>query len=175
MTILVGIDTDLGPFSVALETEKAPVTAANFLRYVDGGHIAGMTAYRIVTLDNQPRETVHKIEVVQWGVPPVDNAYAHVFPTIAHEPTSVTGLQHKHLTLSMARFAPGTAGAGFFICIGDQPALDHGGGRNPDGLGFAAFGQVVSGEDVVRSIFGRAQRDSESLATPVQFTGARRL
>lgn len=174
MNTLVEIETELGRFTLRLEDEKAPLTVANFLQYVDGGHVQDMTAYRVVTLGNQPPETVHKIEVVQWGREAKDMAYADLLPPVAHEPTSVTGLRHENMTISMARFAPGSAGAGFFICIGDQPELDEGGGRNPDRLGFAAFGKVVDGEQTVRAIFGRAGA-TELLDQPVRFRGAKRL
>lgn len=174
MSTLIDIETELGSFTLALEADKAPITTANFLAYVDGGLIGGMTAYRIVTLANQPATIEHKIEVVQWGAPPVNESYENAFPTIAHEPTSVTGLRHKHLTISMARFALGTAGAGFFICIGDQPELDDGGRRHPDGTGFAAFGQVVEGEDTVLAIFGRAAENSDHPENPVRFLGGKR-
>ncbi|WP_323013154.1 peptidylprolyl isomerase [Devosia sp.] len=173
MTVTVEIQTELGTFALALEEAAAPITVANFLAYVDGGFMRDMSAYRIVTLQNQPAETVHRIEVIQWGWRPSNPALQQPFPAIAHEPTSKSGLRHKHLTLSMARDAPGTAGGGFFICIGDQPELDEGGRRNPDGAGFAAFGRVVEGEDVIAAIFARAE-DKEYVDHPVQFLGAQR-
>lgn len=174
MSTLIDIETELGRFTLALEADKAPITTANFLAYVDGGFIEGMTAYRIVTMANQKATTEHKIEVVQWGERPVNESYESAFPTIAHEPTSVTGIRHKHLTISMARFALGTAGAGFFICIGDQPELDEGGRRHPDRAGFAAFGQVVEGEATVLAIFGRAAENSDQPDNPVRFLGGKR-
>ena len=174
MSTLIDIETELGSFTLALEADKAPITTANFLAYVDGGLIEGMTAYRIVTMANQPATTAHKIEVVQWGEQPVNERYDSALPTIAHEPTSVTGIRHKHLTISMARFALGTAGAGFFICIGDQPELDEGGRRHPDGAGFAAFGQVVEGEATVLAIFGRASETTDQPENPVRFLGGKR-
>ena len=174
MTTLIDIETELGNFTLALEEDKAPITVANFLAYVDGGHVKGMTAYRIVTKGNQPAGTEHRIEVVQWGYRAENGAYADLFAPIAHEPTSLTGIRHENMTISMARFAPGSAGAGFFICIGAQPELDEGGRRNPDLQGFAAFGKVSEGEDVVRAIFAKAEPDSEQPAVPVQFLGATR-
>jgi len=173
VTIPVRIETELGAFTIAVDAERAPITAANFLAYVDGGHLDNATAYRIVTLANQPAETVHKIEVVQWGMRTADEKPAP-FPTIAHETTEITGLCHKHMTISMARLAPGTAASEFFICIGDQPSLDFGGMRNPDGQGFAAFGSVVEGEDAVMAIFGKAEAGSEYPAAPVRFLKAER-
>ena len=173
MTVHVAVETELGPFTLALDEVRAPVTTANFLAYVDGGHLDGATAYRIVTLANQPADTRHKIEVVQWGFHASDERPAP-FPPISHEPTSVTGLRHQHMTLSMARFAPGSAGSEFFICIGDQPELDQGGRRNPDLAGFAAFGAVSEGEETVVRIFGRAEAQ-EMVASPVRFTRVRRV
>lgn len=173
MPIPVRIETELGAFTVAIDTEHAPVTAANFLAYVDGGHLDSACAYRIVTMANQPPTTVHRIEVVQWGYLASDDRPAPFAP-IAHETTETTGLRHKHMTLSMARFAPGSAGSEFFICIGDQPELDFGGQRNPDGQGFAAFGQVIAGEETVMAIFAKAEAE-EKVKTPVRFTSARRL
>ena len=172
MSTLIELETELGRFTLRLETEKAPISAANFLVFVDAGLVEKMTAYRIVTLANQKPETAHKIEVVQFGWPKEEDGVDGPFPPIAHEPTSQTGLRHKHMTISMARFAPGTAGPAFFICIGDQPELDEGGRRNPDLAGFAAFGEVVAGEDTVMAIFGRAEVGTEYPAEPVRFLGA---
>jgi len=169
----VVVETELGAFTVALD-ERAPLSTANFLAYVDAGFLDRMSAYRIVTLANQPPETVHKIEVVQWGVLPENEAYSALLPPIAHEPTSESGLQHKDMTISMARFAPGSAGAGFFICIGDQPELDHGGRRNPDGLGFAAFGQVIAGRETIAAMFARAE-PQEMVERPIAILGAHRV
>lgn len=175
MSTLIEMQTELGSFTLALDAEKAPISTANFLAFVDAGYVARMTAYRIVTLANQKPETVHKIEVVQFGWPEEEDGVEGPFPPIAHEPTSQTGLRHKHMTISMARFAPGTAGPAFFICVGDQPELDEGGRRNPDLAGFAAFGQVVDGEATVMALFGRAAADTEYPENPSRFTGARRL
>jgi peptidyl-prolyl cis-trans isomerase A (cyclophilin A) len=145
----VRVQTELGDIVVEVDAAKAPATAANFLRYVDGGHYDGGTWHRTVKMDNQPESTI-KIEVIQAGVNP-DKAKSG-FPPIALERTSVTGLLHKDGVISMARGAPDSATSGWFICINDQPSLDFGGQRNPDGQGFAAFGRVVSGMDVVRKI-----------------------
>ena len=114
------------------------------LLYYDGG-----TFHRTVKMDNQPESTV-KIEVIQAGVNP-DKAKSG-FPAIPLERTNKTGLLHKDGAVSMARGMPDSATSGWFICVNDQPSLDFGGTRNPDGQGFAAFGRVVSGMDVVRKI-----------------------
>jgi peptidyl-prolyl cis-trans isomerase A (cyclophilin A) len=143
------VQTELGDIVVEVDQARAPATAANFLRYVEAGHYNGGTWHRTVKMDNQPESPV-KIEVIQAGVNP-EFAKAG-FPAIALERTSVTGLLHKDGVISMARGAPDSATAGWFICINDQPSLDFGGARNPDGQGFAAFGRVVTGMDVVRKI-----------------------
>ena len=144
----VRIATALGDIVVAVDTVHAPATAANFLRYVDAGMYAGGSFHRTVKPDNQPNNTV-KIEVIQAGR---DSARAGEFAAIPLERTSITRLKHLDGTVSMARGGPDTATSDFFICIGNQPALDYGGSRNPDGQGFAAFGQVMEGMDVVRRI-----------------------
>jgi peptidyl-prolyl cis-trans isomerase A (cyclophilin A) len=147
--VRVLVQTELGDIVVEVDQERAPATAANFLRYVDAGHYNGGMWHRTVKMDNQPESPV-KIEVIQAGVNP---EFAQSgFPPIALERTTVTGVQHKDGAISMARGAPDSATSGWFICINDQPALDFGGARNPDGQGFAAFGRVVTGMDVVRKI-----------------------
>ena len=168
MTIPVLLETELGSFTIDVDTVNAPITAANFLAYVDGGYLDFATAYRIVTDTNEPAKPV-KIEVVQWGYGASEEKPAP-FPPIAHETNDVSGIKHKNMTVSMARFAPGSAASEFFICIGDQPELDFGGKRNPDGQGFAAFGQVTAGEETVRRMFARASTDSDIPAEPVRFT-----
>ena len=144
----VRIHTALGDIVAEIDTISAPVTAANFLRYVDAGMYAGGSFHRTVKPDNQPGNAV-KIEVIQAGR---DSAHAGEFAPIPLERTSVTHLTHRDGTVSMARGGPDTATSDFFICIGNQPALDYGGRRNPDGQGFAAFGQVTDGTDLVRQI-----------------------
>ena len=147
--VRVRVETGLGVIVLELDTAHAPKTVANFLRYVDAGHYDGGTFHRTVKMDNQPESPV-KIEVIQAGVN-ADKAKSG-FEPIALERTSVTGLLHKDGAVSMARGAADSATSGWFICINDQPSLDFGGARNPDGQGFAAFGRVVSGMDVVRRI-----------------------
>lgn len=144
----VRIDTDAGPITVELYAQKVPVTTANFLRYVNEKRYDGGAFYRVVTMQNQPTSPV-KIEVIQGGI---DGDSTKRFPAIAHETNDKTGVKHLDGTISMARGAPGSATSEFFFCIGPQPELDFGGKRNPDGQGFAAFGKVVQGMDVVRKI-----------------------
>ena len=167
----VVMQTDRGEIVLEIDTARAPKTAANFLRYVDGGFYDGGRFHRTVRLDNQPDKKI-KIEVVQAGVNPVREKDG--FAAIALERTGVTGLRHLDGTLSMARDGPDTATSDFFICIGDQPSLDEGGKRNPDGQGFAAFGRVVKGMDVVRAI-QRSPADGQHLTPPVVIRSARRL
>jgi peptidyl-prolyl cis-trans isomerase A (cyclophilin A) len=143
------IKTELGDIEVEVYESEAPITAANFLRYVKERRFEGATFYRVVTLDNQPNNDV-KIEVIQGGLK--DDPQGLGLPPIQHETTAETGLKHLDGTISMARAEPGTASSEIFICIGDQPELDFGGRRNPDGQGFAAFGMVADGMDVVKKI-----------------------
>lgn len=143
------IKTDLGDITVDIYEKDAPITAANFLKYVDNNLFDGATFYRVVTMDNQPNNDV-KIEVIQGGLGFGESEKR--FPPIAHETTEKTGIKHKDGVISMARNKPGSASSEIFICINDQPELDFGGKRNPDGQGFAAFGKVIEGMDVVRKI-----------------------
>jgi len=165
--------TPFGPIRIRVDLGAAPITAANFLAYVDGGHLNATSFYRIVRKDNQPDDTPAKIEVIQFGYPMQDDVYSGPYPCIAHEPTNLTGLSHRDGTISMARMRPGTAGSGFFICVGDQPELDFGGRRQPDGLGFAAFGQVEQGMEVVRAILARAEQ-TQLLSKPIPLLSAER-
>lgn len=141
------ITTELGDITVDLYPKKAPVTVANFLKYVDAGLYNGSTFFRSVTMNNQPKDSI-KIEVIQGGN--VDSLKQ--FPPIPLETTAQTKLRHKNGTISMARSTPNSATCSFFICINDQPSLDFGGKRNKDGQGFAAFGKVTRGMDVVKKI-----------------------
>jgi peptidyl-prolyl cis-trans isomerase A (cyclophilin A) len=158
----VVIKTELGDIEAEVDTIHAPVTAANFLRYVDLGFYRFGRFHRTVRADNQPTDKV-KIAVIQAGL---DSLRVKDFPPIKLERTKLTGLRHKDGTLSMARDGPDTATSDFFICIGDQPALDFGGKRNPDGQGFAAFGRVVLGMDVVQKIQS-APAQGQKLQPPV--------
>lgn len=157
----VVIQTSLGSIEVEVDTVRAPITGLNFLRYVDQGSYRGGRFHRTVRPDNQPDNQV-KIEVIQGGPDPRRSKDAAAIPL---ERTSATGLSHQDGTLSMARDGPDTATSEFFICIGDQPELDLGGKRNPDGQGFAAFGRVVRGMDVVRAI--QTARAQGQQLTPV--------
>ena len=159
----VVIETELGDIRVEVYDEKAPLTAANFLKYVDQKRFQGASFYRTVSMGNQPENDV-KIEVIQGGLGRGDHD-GRLAP-IAHETTEKTGILHRDGVISMARLAPGTASSEFFICVRDQPELDFGGRRNPDGQGFAAFGRVIEGMDVVRKIH-QQPADEQSLTPPI--------
>jgi peptidyl-prolyl cis-trans isomerase A (cyclophilin A) len=170
--VRVLVQTELGDIVLEIDTTRAPNTAANFLRYVDEGHYNGGTFHRTVKMDNQPDSPV-KIEVIQAGVS-AEHA-SDGFPPIPLERTSVTGLRHTDGVISMARGQADSASSGWFICINDQPALDFGGARNPDGQGFAAFGRVVGGMDVVRKIQQAPNTDAQRLTPPIKILRAARI
>jgi len=169
--VRVRFETALGAFEVEVDAARAPVTTANFLTYVDGGFYDGGRVHRSARLETQAIRPV-KIEVIQAGINPARTR--DELPPIPLERTSMTGILHKDGVISMARSGPDSATSDFFICIGDQPSLDFGGARNPDGQGFAAFGRVVSGMDVVRAIH-RAPADGENLTPAVTMTRASRV
>lgn len=148
-SVRILIQTEKGEIEVELDMANAPVTTANYLKYVEAKLYDGGRFHRTVKPDNQSDNKV-KIEVVQAGVSPAREKEER--PPIKLERTSKTGIKHLEGTISMARDGPDTATGDFFICIGDQPELDFGGKRNPDGQGFAAFGRVVKGMDIVRKI-----------------------
>lgn len=143
----VVLETQLGAIEIDVDSKRAPSTAANFLQYVRDGAYNGGLFHRTVTPSNQ-RDNNVKIEVVQASPKPG----TALRPPIKLERTSSTGLKHANGAVSMARTDPDSATGDFFICIGAQPQLDFGGKRNPDGQGFAAFGRVVRGMDVVKRI-----------------------
>jgi len=167
----VVVQTELGDIEIEVDTAHAPGTAANFLKYVDARHYDGGTWHRTVKMDNQPDNQI-KIEVIQAGVNP-DRA-KDGFPPIPLERTNKTGLLHKDGAVSMARGAADSATSGFFICINDQPSLDFGGMRNADGQGFAAFGRVVRGMDVVRRIQQAPNTEAQKLTPPIKILAVTR-
>jgi peptidyl-prolyl cis-trans isomerase A (cyclophilin A) len=166
----VVIETEAGEIEAEIDTVRAPITAANFLKYVDAGLFDGGRFFRTVRPDNQVDKPV-KIAVIQAAGS--RERRADFLAAIPLERTNVTGLSHKDGTLSMARSTPDTARDSFSICVGDQPPLDFGGARQPDGQGFAAFGRVVRGMDVVRTIqMGPA--NGETLTPPIGILHVRR-
>ncbi|WP_411031347.1 peptidylprolyl isomerase [Spongiimicrobium sp. 3-5] len=156
------IATELGDIVFQVYPKKAPITVKNFLQYVENGNFEGASFYRVVRMDNQPVNP-EKIEVIQGNFISGDLA----LPPIEHETTNNTGVLHKNGTISMARLEPGTASAAFFICINDQPELDFGGDRNPDMQGFAAFGQVIEGMEIVKQIQS-GEADGQSLIKEIK-------
>lgn len=168
--VTVIIQTELGSIEAEIDTLRAPITSENFLKYVDAGHYDGGRFHRTVRMDNQPANKV-KIEVVQAGVDP--NKEKSGFAPIKLERTNQTGLHHENGTLSMARDGPDTATSDFFICIGTQPSLDYEGKRNPDGQGFAAFGRVVKGMDIIRKVQA-STAEEQKLTPPIKILTIRR-
>ena len=166
--VRVLVQTEMGNIELEVDAARAPSTATNFLKYVDGGFYDGGRVHRSARLETQAARPV-KIEVIQGGV--ASEHEKDDFPAIAIERTRDTGLRHRDGTLSMARDGPNTATSDIFICIGDQPELDFGGKRNPDGQGFAAFGRVVKGMDVVRKIQA-APAEGQKLTPPVRILRA---
>lgn len=177
--VVVIFDTELGRITVEVDVVRAPITGDNFLKYIDGEFYDGGIINRAVRPDNTTRHDV-EIQVIQFQINPERNRGQ--FPPIPLERTSVTGLRHINGALSMARNGPDTARASFSITIGDQPEMDFGGRRNADGQGFAVFGRVVEGMDVVKRIqasptlpAGRGgPYGSESLDPPIRIFKAAR-
>lgn len=171
-TVRVLLHTSAGDILVALETERAPITAGNFLHYVDTRRLDGQSFYRAM-------HTAPDAGLIQGGV----RDARLLFPPIAHEPTSQTGLSHDDGAISMPRFAVGTAQADFTIMVGPQHYLDAGPGSAGDGLGYAVFGHVVEGMDVVRRILaaptspteGEGVMRGQMLDPRVQIITARRV
>ena len=177
-TQLVLIETSMGDITVSLETERAPITAGNFLRYVDEDRFDGTKFYRAMHLDYG--EPPHGL--LQGGTQMHPD---RVLDPIAHEPTSATGLSHTDGALSMARYDPGSATGDFSIMIKDQTGLDANPASSDPSLqaGFAVFGHVVDGMDVVHAIHaapidpdkGEGWMKGQLLADPVEIIDMRRI
>ncbi|MGB8192665.1 MAG: peptidylprolyl isomerase [Chitinophagaceae bacterium] len=153
----VEIRTSHGDIEVELYPDKAPKSVAAFLSYVDAGLYKDGSFYRVLNMDNQP-SNAPKAEVVQGGIWRKKDKPENI-PGIPHESTKQTGIFHKTGVLSFARLEPGSARTEFFICIEDQPGFDHGGDNNPDGQGYAAFGRVFNGLDIVRKIYSQPENE----------------
>lgn len=174
--VVVVFETELGAITMEIDVAHAPITAANFLKYVDGKFYDGGVINRSVRPDNTRRHDV-EIQVIQFQSDA--SRRRDMFPAIPLERTSVTGLHHTDGALSMARSGPDTAQASFSIMIGDQLSLDFGGARNADGQGFAAFGKVTAGMDVVKKIQAShtgttGDYGTESLDPPIKILSAKR-
>ena len=157
------IETELGAFDIELALDDAPVTANYFREVIQSGAYSNASFFRIVCAENASLRVENPIEVIQGGLTETDTQ--PVAP-IRHEPTSETGLTHKKWSVSTARHEAGETFGSFFVCMRDEPELDFAGKRHPDGLGFAVFGEVVSGFDTVEKIFARRE-DEEFLKNQV--------
>lgn len=174
-TLPVSLVTTAGTITIALEVERAPVTAANFLRYVDEKRLDGTSFYRAFTYPSDPGTGL-----IQGGT---RNDPKRTLKPIAHEPTSRTGLAHDNGAISMARGAPGTADGDFFIILGEMPGLDADPKVSGDNQGYAVFGHVVEGMDVVRAIAamprdpaaGEGAMKGQMLQPSVKILSARRI
>lgn len=173
-TVRVAIATSEGPIVLALEKERAPVTTANFLRYVDQKRLDGTAFYRALKVSDDG-----SYGLIQGGT---QGNLKAMLPPIAHEPTTKTGLSHIDGAVSMARGAPGSAAGDFFITVGDLESLNADPSKPGDNLGFAVFGRVVEGMDTVRRIMnaptsptlGEGAMKGQMIASPVRILTARR-
>jgi len=156
------VETALGNFELQLCRRAAPKTSRYFEELADVGLLDDTAIFRIVSI-NQPGNIEHPIEVVQWGNTPDMKGK---IPTVDLVTTRETGLSHRRWSVSTARFAEDEAYGSFFVCMRDEPALDFGGQRNPDGKGFAVFAVVNSGFELLEDIFALAER-SGTLNNPV--------
>ncbi|MCS6624895.1 peptidylprolyl isomerase [Roseibacterium beibuensis] len=163
--IMATIHTDRGEIRLALDVEAAPVTVCNFVRYAKAGRYRGGRFFRTVVAGTN--DNPNPIDVIQAETDAGSDDPG--FGPIPLERTRDTGLRHTAGAISMARDGPDTATSSFFIVVHDAPALDFGGGRNPDGQGFAVFGTVTDGLDLVRAIHGQPASD-EQLIEPVAIT-----
>lgn len=142
--VVVALETILGPIVIALKVKQAPLTTANFLRYVDEKRYDGASFWRSAKA-NSPVD----YGLIEGGL---QGDTRKLLAPVAHEPTSQTGLRHVDGTVSLARTAPGTGDSDFFICVGEAPYLDANPAGEGDNLGFAAFGQVIKGMEIVHKI-----------------------
>ena len=163
------IATSEGAIIIELYPKTAPITVANFMKYVDSKAYDGSSFFRVCTPENEAQRAI-KIEVIQGGN--IDETA--VLVPIKIETTKDTGIKHVDGAISMARGAPNSATSSFFICIGDQPELDFGGKRNPDGFGFAAFGKVIQGMEVVKQI-QTGSNTNQRLDTPIKIVTVTRI
>ena len=167
------IETNFGDIEVELYPNKAPKSVAAFLSYVDSGFYKNSSFYRVLKEEDQPSASF-KSELIQGGIWQTNYKKGISLPGIPHEPTNTTGILHTDGTISLARTTPGTASSEFFICIGDQPAYDYGGDANPDKQGFAAFGKVFKGMNIVRKIHKQPDND-ESFDPPIEISDIKRI
>lgn len=167
------IKTKYGEIEAQLYGDKAPKSVSAFISYIDSGYYSNANFYRVLTDDNQP-SNAPKAELIQGGIWHTNNKLATSLPHIPHEATQQTGLHHEDGTLSLARKEPGTATTEFFICVGPQPGFDFGGENNADGQGYAAFGKVIKGMDVVKKIYNSPEYNT-SFDPPVMIYSIKKL
>lgn len=167
------IETKFGDIKVELYTDKAPLTTAAFLQNIDSGYFRNTSFYRVLRRDNQVTGAPHSY-LIQGGVWQANPESKEKFKPIPHETTSKTGVLHKRGIISMARNEPGTATSEFFICVEDEPGFDFGGANNFDGQGYAAFGEVVEGMDVVNRIHLQPENEQRFMP-PVAILNIKRL
>jgi peptidyl-prolyl cis-trans isomerase A (cyclophilin A) len=159
------IQTGAGTIEVELYLRQAPKTAGAFLSYVDSGFYKNSSFYRVLNEDNQVTGSPVS-NLIQGGIWKTNHGKAVSLAGVPHETTRETHILHKDGVLSLARDKPGTGTTEFFICLGDQPGYDFGGDNNPDGQGYAAFGKVVSGMDVVRTLYARPE-NNQAFTPPI--------
>ena len=167
------IETNLGDIEVELYADKAPKTVTAFLSYIDSGFYKSSSFYRVLKEENQP-SAAFKSELIQGGIWQTNYKRGVSLKGIPHETTKQTGILHKNGAISLARTTPGTASSEFFISIGDQPPYDYGGMANPDGQGFAAFGKVFKGMDVVKKIHHQPE-NGEDFYPPIKILNIKKL
>lgn len=168
----VAIRTTMGDIVVEVYPDKAPITATAFLRYVDSGYYTNGAFYRVLLQEGMSNS--NNVGLIQGGIWQTEGKPSLNLPGIAHETTQKTGLSHTDGILSLARTTPGTANSEFFICIGNQTQFDYGNATNGDKEGFAAFGKVVKGMDIVREI-QRQPANGESLTPRIAIKKVERL
>ena len=162
----IAIQTKYGDIELELYPKQAPKTVAAFLGYIDSGFYFNSSFYRVLNLENQPTNAP-KTELIQGGIWKTNHTKAMQIPGIPHESTQETGIHHTDGVISLARLAPGTASTEFFICIGKQSGLDYGGENVPDRQGYAAFGRIVKGMDIIQKIY--RQNENDQYFTPPVF------
>ena len=169
----IEIRTRIGDIEVELFPDKAPQTVAAILSYIDSGLYENASFYRVLNFANQPSDAP-KAELIQGGLWNKKEVQRDLLKGIPHESTQQTGIHHTNGVISLARQEPGTGTTEFFICIGDQPGFDFGGENNPDKQGYAAFGKVVKGMDIVRRIYDLPE-DEQYFDPPVPIYKITRL
>lgn len=154
----IKIQTKSGDIEIELYQDKAPKTVNAFLSYVDSGLYRNSYFYRVLNDHNQP-SNAFKANFIQGGIWKNLRRKSRIIPGIPHESTQQTNILHTDGVISLARLEPGTATTEFFICLGDQPGFDYEGGNNPDKQGYAAFGKVIRGMDIVNKIYNEPEYD----------------